>query len=355
MIYPETTNYLKGIAVISVLVSHYSIFYFHSSRSYAYSIVSIFFVLSGAGIYLSLEKDFARLEKKVACLRYFYKRFIRIYPLYWLAYFIILIELYFLNQLPDLNPSSLITAVLGGPTNPRGIFWFVTAILQCYLFAPLIFLMIKKVGTLAWLGIVISLMGFFLPLSSALNLKLVNQTAIDLVNYKNLFLANVLLFSLGMLIPPLLKISGGRFNSSLIWAGVTVIFTTLTVWTDTSSPSEPLIPLFMISSFLFCLGAIAINPKLPFSGIVTLAGRNSYSLYLFHQGFFILLFAVGIIKENSITAVIFTLAIFPLFLAICSGLEALSVRLRSFLIDRHVESSDFDRNYSIATEDGLNS
>ena len=55
----DATLFLKGIAIISVLINHYANSYTNLDIGfYANGMMALFFVLSGFGIYYSLEKRF---------------------------------------------------------------------------------------------------------------------------------------------------------------------------------------------------------------------------------------------------------------------------------------------------------
>lgn len=326
----EITAYLKGFAVLSVLVSHYSINYFDSGWSFAYSIVSIFFVISGAGIFLSLDRQTKSAGTGSGFAGFFLKRILSIFPLYWPAYFLFLFfELYLSGRFQDFDFPSIMPAVIGAPVNPKGIFWFVTAILQCYLLAPLLFVIIRKTGAVASIGLAVLLMGLFSPLNSILGLKLISQDLIDLVNYKNFFMGNVILFYLGMTIPSLLEAVRLRFNN-LAWAGTALVFAAMVYATDSPYTYHIyLVPMFMVSAFLFCLTTLAVKPRLPFPAFFRLAGRNSYPLYLFHISFFMLLTSFGIIRPRSFVAAAITALLFPFFFTACIYLQSFMNRLKN--------------------------
>ena len=85
----ESTNTLKGIAITAVLINHYlnrnlSGDYF----GFATQWLSLFFMLSGYGIYLSLEK-FSIENGKLTIkniLSFYFLRIVRIFPLFIMAY-----------------------------------------------------------------------------------------------------------------------------------------------------------------------------------------------------------------------------------------------------------------------------
>jgi len=77
----EITNYLKGLAILVVYLSHFANNYVVGfSTQYGNGFVSIFFILSGFGIYASLKKQ-SNFQYGNFVLNFFRKRIIRIYPL----------------------------------------------------------------------------------------------------------------------------------------------------------------------------------------------------------------------------------------------------------------------------------
>ena len=118
----QTTNYIKGIAILAVLINHYLNKYTSiNSMDYASSILCFFFILGGYGLFYSLEKRFKNSEKDYSFKKigsFYLDRFLRIIPLYILA--IILISLLSLFEDPKII---------------FPIYWFINAILICYLFS----------------------------------------------------------------------------------------------------------------------------------------------------------------------------------------------------------------------------
>jgi peptidoglycan/LPS O-acetylase OafA/YrhL len=323
------------------MANHYAILYFDDPSTYANSLMSLFFLLSGAGIYLSLKRDFAAAGKASGALvKYLYKRISRIYPLYWLAYAVFLIELFAFDQfVGTFSGFNFVTALVGAPTYPRGIFWFVTAILQCYLFAPLLYLVIRRQGAMSALGTALMLMAGSLLVTVFLLDHIGYATLRDMLEYKELFLGNVLLFFLGMLIPSLLSRDQGALARTGVWVAGAAGFAFFTYVTDSPDRLFPgsevyLAPLLFLSAFIFCISIMAAAPRLPLGGVLRLHGDNSYPLYLMHQSFFILLVAVGIIQDFSYASIVYTLLLYPLFLVVCVALQSLFQQARSGLGDR---------------------
>jgi peptidoglycan/LPS O-acetylase OafA/YrhL len=83
----KATETLKGLAIFVVLINHYLNDNFSGNYGgFANITISIFFLLSGYGIYLTLDKRFADNKFSWQALgAFYYDRLIRIFPLFWLA------------------------------------------------------------------------------------------------------------------------------------------------------------------------------------------------------------------------------------------------------------------------------
>lgn len=150
----KITTALRGLAILSVILGHYAQYFATNHyddwfRGYAYGIVGVFFVLAGYGSFFSLKRRLDIKERKFKqVLIYWGQRALRIYPLYWFALIITPLYLheYFLIYKVDIYSFGIF---LGLPfVNSPGIFWFVPAILQCYLLAPLFYFLLNKMKLL---------------------------------------------------------------------------------------------------------------------------------------------------------------------------------------------------------------
>jgi len=322
----ETIFYLRGIAIGSVVVNHYLTTYISESLSgYANGIIALFFILSGYGIFYSLSK-YDKLDTG-ALLKYLYKRAIRIYPLYWLSLIIAV--------LTTKNNSYGLKTILAIPLfQAPGIYWFISSLIQCYLVAPLLFLFIRRYGYRKYIAALFSVM---------LLVYLLYQFAAlpysrDFFVYRYLFLSHVFLFASGMAIPSIIADHPYRFNSKTLLLVSLASFLALVYWTreaDTlfTNSAIHIAPLFVIGTAFFCLCIISTAPILIFRRIIILIGTYSYSLFLFHTAFFIILARSGIITEANLQSTILTLLLFPLFLLGCMVLEKSALRLNKILTD----------------------
>lgn len=94
-----TIDYLRGILALLVMVYHYSIWEKLFTPDAASALtrnalygVSLFFIISGFSLTLSYYRKFERFDAPLL-KDYFFKRFARIYPLYWLVVALFLLAL----------------------------------------------------------------------------------------------------------------------------------------------------------------------------------------------------------------------------------------------------------------------
>jgi len=320
--------------------------------------VAIFFVLSGFGIYQSLERRFGRGWQPPALTRFYIDRAWRVYPLFWLA---VLLTPFFIlpysgwhDPTPGLVLKFLgITAFLGDYTRPNDFTWFIHALIPCYLVAPLLFYSIRKLQPARYILLNLALT---LPLvaASAWSLRYLSELPDQAFVYRRIILANIFFFSLGMVIYPLLPKLGFLARSRLlgysaVLASTLLFFGSLRVsrlpdiyFTD----SETFLgPLFIFGAFSLCLAVIAVKPWLPLSFVFRFLGRHSYSIYLFHLPFWGLLGLWGITPTGSQGAEapranpLYTILLLPFFFAFCVLLDRAVAFLGRRFIQRRSPSS----------------
>ncbi len=319
----EIIFYLRGFAIGSVVINHYLTTYVSESfNGYANGIIAVFFVLSGYGIFHSLSRS-GRLDTE-ALLKYLYKRFIRIYPLYWVSLMITI--------LTTRNSYGLKTILAIPFFQAPGIYWFITSLVQCYLAAPLLFILIRKYGYKKYIAGVFSVM---------LLVYLLYQFAAlpysrDLFVYRYLFLSHIFLFASGMAVPSIIENHRARLDNGILAAASFVFFLASVYWTreaDTLFPSSAIYiaPLFVTGTVFFCLCVISTTPLLIFRRTVVLMGAYSYSLFLFHTVFFIILSRYEIIKGADLRSITLILLLFPVFLLGCIMLEKSTSHLNNIL------------------------
>ncbi len=311
----KTTNTLKGIAISTVVINHYlNLNVRGDSTGFANAWIAIFFFLSGYGLYYSLtQHNFHNSFNEY--ILFYYKRIVRIFPLLWLAW---LIELLIRKG----NISFWI---------PTGIhasehYWFIPAILQCYLVAPVIYLAIKKrpIISISILMILIVLINYFLYFRySILLTKIANFIN---ARWRWVYFLNILVFAYGMLFAFFNKNittkKGGFIHYCIFWILILLI-TILMVFLKVYSHNKYIIeiafqiaPIVMI--LLLCVWALNF---LIANAIFEYLGRISYSIYLFHMSYYLLISNIGSFTENSIKELITTVAFFPIFIFACEYFE----------------------------------
>ena len=183
----EITSYLKGFAISSVLVNHYiNMFVADGFGGYGGTIVGLFFVLSGYGIFFSLQKDFEKGETtRLTLKRYFYKRAIRILPLHWLAALPYLVK----------NKITIISLIVPLVCSP---YWFIPQIIQCYFVAPLFYFLLKRCGLVKYIFIILILL---FTANKFFDLLLVDLSYSRYFSYKGVFLWNMFIFALCIALP----------------------------------------------------------------------------------------------------------------------------------------------------------
>ena len=335
------TAYLKGIAILCVVALHYAGVYAGSYIPgdldlYVAQVVYFFFVLSGYGLYYSLEKSFGGGRSLAASLLSFYgRRAARIYPLYWLA---LLSAPLLLKGLPDTWEFTAhnVGLYLAVPwQRGESYLWFISALMQCYLVAPLLFLILRKARPVKFLWGLFLLTDLLIFLSVFVShggltfLPELRQSS-ALMGY--LLFENLLLFAAGLALPMLIAAHSGLIRktapiglpASLALAGASAYLTmNPDIFFNNSQPYYALVAVICIP--LICAYVIgAGSPKImPLQKLVCLAGAYSFALYLFHPHYFAVLGRLGLATGGSISvsSVIYTIATFPLFVIFCVLLE----------------------------------
>ncbi len=307
------TDYLKGLAILVVMMNHYYNYFFDMGLAgYANGVISVFFILSGYGIYCSLDKRAAPASPRA--VSFFAKRFLRIYPLYWLFLFIWLVR----GQ--KLNVAKLMAIDSVGA-------WFVTAIVLCYLFAIPFFELLKRVHLAIYGAIVISFVVLVHFGWKHLNVPLLGGVSEYAVCYRGVYFGYLGMFAFGLAIPKLLKQIDNRHlmlpRLTLLLGGV--MFSATIQYSQTPIFTRGF--LLILSSTTLVLLFLTAHPSLPLRRSVTALGKHSYSLYLFHMFYYELLHRIGIINQHSARSVVITIFLFPLFLGGCMIIDKETNRL----------------------------
>ena len=271
-------------------------------------------MLSGYGIQYSLERHF--LDKGTSFLKnlikFYYIRSIRILPLFWAAY---LIECFAFNQ----KVSFMVLLGVHG----TGHYWFVAAIIQCYIIAPIIFVIIRYDRLIALIAILI----LFLSSNFILNLSITPQLIIKTLKFthtywRGIYFLYLLIFALSMFLPKhisswntvsssekyfyfymsvlvaMLFMVSSKYHSSL---GYLYNFNFVTL--------SPLI-LILISSIYVMSNGISIK-------YISWVGEISYVIYLFHMTMYRSInHTLGFGVDSPIELIAYLIC-FPFFLYFC--------------------------------------
>ncbi len=320
----QLTNYIKGFAILVVLADHFSgqflTRYYGLLGDYANGLVAIFFLFSGYGLFFSLKKRFAGSAGGRALVKYFFDRALRIYPLYWLSLYIA--PWAFPGNFTVLHSPGGLLIYLGLPFfGAPWLYWFMTALFQCYLLAPLLYLLLRRIGVKAFLLINTGIALLALPLSVLLPYTRI----VDVLSYRYFLGAHLVLFALGMALPTLVESLGEKVTRSMFVASLAAfslaVYLTRTGDDIFDRSHVAFIPLMILTAFALGLAWICASPPLPLKrGFVTL-GRHSYSLYLFHIPYYALLLRLGLLKDNDPKSILIIIALLPIFFFLCIKIE----------------------------------
>ena len=318
----ESTNTLKGIAITAVLINHYlnrnlSGDYF----GFATQWLSLFFMLSGYGIYLSLEK-FSIENGKLTIkniLSFYFLRIVRIFPLFIMAY--ILQQILFDKEI-------YLYSLMG--IHGTGHFWFVPAILQCYLVSPLIYMLIYFNRLIALFLIVL----LFIFSNYILNIQLAQGAIVKALNFvhlnwNNSYFLYIFIFSLSMFLPQYIQnwrevVKSEKYFHFFLFLSLIILYMITVKWTEEFKLLYSYFVITLIPITLIGLMAIYLLCNRFHFMFFSWLGKRAYSIYLFHIIFYYLINLVFKYGRDSIKELIITLSLFPLFLTFCYMLTVFS-------------------------------
>lgn len=343
------TDALKGMAIIIVMVNHF-INISVSSRwtGYANGVISLFFIFSGYSMYFVFEKNTKFHIQAVAA--FWVNRFLRIYPLFWISMY----------ALQVFNPKQLFFMDFFVPNfKVLIVYWFINALIQCYLIAPFFYMGLKKIGSTGFIITIISMV--ILINVSSFSATLTNEPLF--FKYKFLLMIHLLLFATGMVLPMIIESCDlYKLKSNvMLWASLIVflamIFLTRRKEMLFSNSYVLFVPLFYLSASWFCLIILNRNPSLTFEKFFENIGTCSYSLFLFHLIYFCLigkLVASINFPSGGFTIAIIAVVLSPLFFMFCKYSEKILLKLVSaatchisknatFIIKRSYQIFNVDR------------
>jgi len=201
---------------------------------------------------------------------FFVSRAIRIYPLYWASLTLSAITLQ--------TPCSL-GVVMGNPfVKAPGIYWFVSAIIQCYLIAPFLYARMKRAGIKRYLAMVsiATLSVYFLQITVLNNFP-------RTFAYRSFPFAHILLFAAGLSMPQLVSHYPRALAEHVTaviscLAFIALVYLTRNAFIAVHGSLGGLRPLFVFACSAFCITALAANPPLPLNTFFAFLGRYSFSI-----------------------------------------------------------------------------
>ena len=314
----SSTNSLKGLAICAVLINHFLNLNINGDYlGFAGLFVSLFFMVSGYGIHYSLERSgFAATPRLKILLRFYFNRLVRIYPLFITAYLI---------QCLVFSDVMLTWTFLG--IHALGHYWFIPAIMQCYLLAPFLFIGIKRHRFLSLNILVITFVTVNLLLNSASVPANIGWTLRFIhLHWRDVYCLYLLLFGLSMFLPL-------YFDS---WAQVpsyekkyffillvSVVLTIAIVFKYQESTYDlsslftkticPLIILYTAAAYL-----ISNNLQFP---LLAWIGKAAYAIYLFHIIMYRSIDEIFGFGKNSPMEFLIIIAVIPLYFYLCTIVE----------------------------------
>ena len=330
-----STNSLKGIAICAVLINHFlNLNVTGDYLGFASLIVGLFFIVSGYGISASLERsDTAGSFRPRGLADFYFSRFIRIYPLFIAAY---LIQC---HAFADPVVSWTVFALHG-----LGHYWFIPAIIQCYLLAPLLFILIKRYRFFSLIGIVFAfiaanllLHGDMLPANVGKSLRFVH------LYWRDVYFLYLLLFALSMYLPHYLdsweKIPAHEKKYWFILL-LAVVLTIMIVfkYQDPAGYLFTLLTQTVCPVIILSVAAVyLLANRLQFS-LLSWIGKASYPIYLFHVSMYRLIDELFGFGKNSVTELLIVIAMLPFFFYLCSLIERLNTKITAAIRSKYTGS-----------------
>ena len=313
-----STNSLRGLAICAVLINHFlNLNVYGNYLRFASLFVSLFFIVSGYGIYFSLDRSGIANKLRFKNLLYFYfNRLIRIYPLFLIAYLIQCL----------IFGTPIVSWTLRGIHAP-GHFWFIPAIMQCYLLAPLLFILIKKYRFLSLNIIVITFIAANLLLNSGiLPSEIGKELRFMHLHWRDVYFLYLLLFALSMFLPHCLNSWDEipSYEKKYYFILLLAIVLTMMIVFKYQDNTYYLYALFMKTIcplVILCAAAVyLLSNRLRFP-LLEWIGKASYPIYLFHIVMYKSIDGISGLGRNSLMEGLIVIVTIPLFFYLCTFID----------------------------------
>ena len=300
---------LRGIAIICVIIYHYSLYSnsisdtvvefsknFRDLFNLGSFAVSLFFLISGFVIALSLNKN----DKIKTVKKFIIKRFFRLYPTYWLSILAIVTAVYLL----DLKNQYSIRDILFNFTmfqdlfhiqNIDGVYWTLAIELKFYILSAIFYFLgyLKNIKYIFAIFLLLSMITLFLSYFDGEK------------GYFNLTISYLLLMYLGTAFYFRYKKTITN-NDLYIMILFTILYFILYTFMALERGGGELFGYGISTIVAILIFLWTIDFKSHISSITRFFGEISYSLYLFHQvlGYFFIDYLISINIDLNIAKIV---------------------------------------------------
>ena len=279
-----------------ILPKNQEIFNFRTLASLGFAGVNVFILLSGFGLTLSMTKVYINHNNKyknISWKRFFYRRLIRIYPLYIIAHILFFITGALLGKYADMPLDiGFLLSITGlrvffpkyfwyGPD----AFWFIGLIIQFYLLFPFLFWLLLKFKQAKFFLITFIICAISRLICSELENHYVLMLGLASNRIAEFYLGMILGYSTAIEKEP--KLNNLSLKTKLIWITflLSALFGIFIYWQPISFIRIISLDLLLATVFFNALIIIALIVKnIPlFYVYLCFVGNISYSFYLFHS------------------------------------------------------------------------
>lgn len=309
----ESGNILKGVAILCVLINHYLNLYTDlKSGGFANIIVSIFFLLSGYGIFYSIENNgiFSKFSLGEFFV-FFRNRFIKIFPIFWIALCIqMLVVGHFFPPLMFFG------------YHAEGHYWFISSIIQCYLFTPFLVVLLRyRYFTFIAISGFMLFVNFIIPQNHDIA-SIINFFHLSKAPYLGIDFLHTYIYFIGMCIRKF-KLDSKAINEKIksdskreyfIFIFLLFIYAIYSVLEKFFLPLPVLGNITILISFsIYTLRSKIYSDNFIMKFLFFL-GQASFPIYLFHMSYYFLLKKIWIFNEGYLFSMLLTVILLPAFI-----------------------------------------